>query len=316
MINLFKVQSPTINTGKYSNLLHDPIKTEVEEKIADYAGAKYAVAVKSCTDAIFLSLKSLGKNVTCTVPSLSTTRFMNAIVYAGCNYEFTDNTTWVGHEYMLYESDSTSIIDSAQRLDKNQFCNECKADDLLLFSNYPTKPLGGLQGGFVVSDNEDKINWIRQASYFGESFHKDSWKGKSNFIGWQMYMNSVEADFVNFALKGYEKKRQRLDDIREMYISEFQHYVMTPDSYHLFRMYVKDNRKFMDSMLGKGIITGIHYAPAHLNPVYNYGKDWACTESEYAGKQIASIPFHDGLTNNEVKTVIKAIKEYFRKHKI
>ena len=314
MIQLFKVQTLT-TLPKFSNLLHDKIKVEVEEQVADYSGARYAVALSSATDAIFLCLKSLGKNVTCTVPSLTTTRFLNSIVYSGNQYEFVDDTGWVGNEYILYKSENFQIIDSAQRFDKWQFNKECSDDDLLIFSNYPTKPLGGLKGGFVVSNNKEKIEWIRQASHFGENFSTDSWKGKSNFIGWQMYMNSVEAYFVKEALKGYNEKRQRLDDIREMYRHELQHYVMTGDSYHLFRIYVKDNEKFLRSMSGKGITCGIHYKPAHLNEVYNYGKGWACIDSEYAGRQIASIPFHDGLTNADVKTVIKAVKGFFKKNK-
>lgn len=316
MIQLFKVQTPVVDTRTFSNLLHDKIKTEVEEKAADYVGAKYSVTVSSATDAIFLSLKQLCENVSCTVPSLVTTRFLNAISYSGNDYEFTDDTTWVGHEYVLYESDSTRIIDSAQRFDKNQYCNECKADDVLIFSNYPTKPLGGLSGGIVVSDNKEKIEWIRQASRFGEDFHTDSWKGKSNFKGYQMFMNSVEAYFVNEAFKEYPEKIKRLEYVRNKYREELGDYVVTGDSNHLFRIYVKDNLKFMRHMMDNKVIVGIHYHPAHLNQVYNYGKAWPCINSEYAGKTVASIPFHDGLTDSEIKQVIKLIKQYYKENKI
>ena len=87
--------------------------------------------------------------------------------------------------------------------------------DVVIFSNYPTKPLGGLKGGFVVSDDEKAINWIRQAAYFGEDFSNNSWDAKPAFMGWQLYMNSVEAWFVNESLNRYEAKRKRLDEHRE-----------------------------------------------------------------------------------------------------
>ena len=55
MIQLFYIKNHIIDTSEFSNLLHDDIVVEFEKKIAKYVGAKYACAINSATNAIFLS---------------------------------------------------------------------------------------------------------------------------------------------------------------------------------------------------------------------------------------------------------------------
>ena len=57
MIQLFNVRNHNIDTSKFSNLLHDGVVTEFEDKIAKYVGAKYACSINSATNAIFLSFR-------------------------------------------------------------------------------------------------------------------------------------------------------------------------------------------------------------------------------------------------------------------
>ena len=57
MIQLFNINNHIIDTSKFSNLLHDEVVIEFEKKIAEYVGAKFACAVNSATNAIFLIFK-------------------------------------------------------------------------------------------------------------------------------------------------------------------------------------------------------------------------------------------------------------------
>lgn len=302
MIQLFKVPDYTCDASQFKNLLHDDIKYEVEERVATYLGAKYAVGVTSCTAAIFLALKSLKRPVYCTVPSLMTTRFLGAIIHSGNQYLFTDYNEWVGNEYTLYLDTAMKIIDSAQRFDPLQF-KECDDNDLLLVSNYPTKPVGGLRGGFIVSNDKERIDWIRQAAYFGERFSVNSWEGVPGFPGWQMYMDSVQAWYINESLNRYEEKRAKLDEVREIYKQRLD--CVTSDSYHLFRVRVLNNERAMKEMFDKGILTGIHYKAAHTSQVY--GKGGYYDKSMHDASTCLSIPFHEDLTKNEIDEVCTAL---------
>ena len=309
MIKLFNIPNHVIRTSKFSNILHDKVREEYEHNIAEYVGAKYAVAVTSCTDGIFLALKSLANPVICTVPSLSTTRFLNAIMYARCRYDIIDDVNWVGNEYTLYEDESLKIIDSAQKFEFGQF-KQYNDNDVIIFSNYPTKPVGGLRGGVIVSNDEDRINWIRQASFFGEKFSINSWDGKLSFVGWQMYMDSIQAYMANQNLMKYSEKRDALDIVRSIYKEKITKEIVTDNSYHLFRVRVSDNKKCLKYMKDNGVICGIHYIPVHLNDVYNYGQIWDCPKSEKDGETVISIPFHEKLDIEEITKVINLINNF------
>jgi dTDP-4-amino-4,6-dideoxygalactose transaminase len=215
MINLFNINEYNINTSEYSNLLHDKKVIQFEEKIADYVGAKYAVTFNSATSAIFLLL--LNKNITVDIPSILPPVVINAIVTSNNKYNFYDDVNWVGDSYVLHNFGDYKIVDSAQKLEKNQFKKECNPEDLMIFSFYPTKPIGSCDGGMIVSDDLNKILHLKEMALNGMSFSENNWDRKIKFPGYKMYMNSIQCDIAlrNFEL--YESKLERLSYIREYY---------------------------------------------------------------------------------------------------
>ena len=72
---------------------------ELENKFAQYVGAKYACSVNSATNAIFLSM--LNKNTIVSIPSMIPPVVANAIITSGNRVEFTDDVKWVGDSYIL-----------------------------------------------------------------------------------------------------------------------------------------------------------------------------------------------------------------------
>lgn len=312
MIKLFNIPNYNIDTSQFSNILHDKIVGELEREFAKYVGAKYACAVNSCTNAIFLALYRFAHlpSRSCFLPSLITTRFLNAIIQSNVKYEFTDNTGWVGGSFKMYEHTDFKIIDSAQKVEPDQFKKECNPQDILLFSFYPTKPIGSVGGGMIVTNDKEKIEWFKKATYFGETFSKNSWETKTEFVGWQMFMNSIQAWIAMENLKMYTTKIVLLNIFRNRYKCELYDMIVTGNSNHLFRIRVKDNEKFIKQMRKKNIICGLHYKPAHLNKVYNDGIKYDLPQSVIDGKTVVSIPFHEQLTFDELETVIKYTKKF------
>lgn len=306
MIKLCNIPNRIIDTSKFDNLLHDAIVTNLEKEIAKYVGAKYACALDSCTSAVFLALKLSNQSIACTVPTLSTTRFLGAITQAGSHYQYTDDIDWIGRNYTLWKSEF-KIIDSAQRLDPNQYKAECNDEDLLLFSFYPTKPVGGLQGGMIVSNDKQKIEWIRQASNFGEDFSVESWRGSSKFIGYQKFMNSVSASMAMSSFQEYPEKRRKLDAIRDKYNYKLGG-ELDNGSYHLYRIKVINNDRFVEKAYEHGIICGIHYKPAHKVKAYELPGDYP--KSEALGMTGVSLPFHIKLTDKEISKITTVVNKY------
>jgi perosamine synthetase len=304
MIQLFNLNNYVIDTSKYSNLLHDNIVTKFEDTIANYVGAKYAVTFNSATSAIFLAL--LDKNSTITVPSMIPPVVLNAIITSGNKHAFNDDINWVGDSYVLHGFDDYKIVDSAQKLEKDQFKKECNPNDLMVFSFYPTKPVGSSDGGMIVSDDLEKITYLRELALNGMSYADNNWERKIKFAGYKMYMNSIQCDIAlqNFGL--YEDKLDKLRIVKDIYNNELNY---SNTSNHLYRINVTNRDEFINEMKNNSIITGIHYNAAHLNEVYRLD-NVICPLTEINALQTVSIPFNEMLTLSEIKTILTIVKKY------
>lgn len=313
MIQLFNIPNYTINTADFSHYLHGSIVEEFENNFAEYVGAKYACSVNSATNAIFLML--LNKSTIVDVPSLIPPVVLNAIITSGNTPRFTDDISWIGGSYILHEFEDYKIIDSAQRVDRNQFANEANDNDLMFFSFYPTKPVGSCDGGIIVSNDKSKIDYLKTLSFNGMSFSTNNWERKVIMPGYKFYMNSIQAYIANENLKLLDSKKERLSEIRNIYNKELG-YNNTSD--HLYRINVEHRNTFMDNMKSAGIVCGIHYEAQHLNSVYTFyavneysqRMHKRCPKSKIEALTTVSIPFHENLTEENIEYIINKIKTW------
>ena len=303
MIQLFNVKNNIIDTSKFSNLLHDNIVNEFEETIANYVGAKYACSINSATNAIFLSM--LNKDVTVNLPSMIPPVVANAIVTSGNKINFIDDIDWVGHSYVLHRFDDYKIVDSAQKLEKNQFKKECNSEDLMFFSFYPTKPLGGSDGGMIVTDDYEKYKWFKSAVLNGMSFADNNWERKISFPGYKMYMNSIQAKICLNNFNTFENKMTSLNKLVDIYNRELGY---KNSSLHLYRIKVTDNQMFINKMKKNNIICGIHYSALHLNNIYNKN-NVSCINSEKHQNLTVILPMNENLNEKDINYIIEKVKE-------
>lgn len=284
--------------------MHDKIVAEFEETVANFVGAKYAVSFNSATSAIFLSL--LEKRTVVTVPSMIPPVVLNAIITSGNVHSFSDDVDWVGNSYILHDFGDYKIVDSAQKLERDQYKTECNSQDLMVFSFYPTKPVGSCDGGMIVSNDQNKINHLRELALNGMSFAENNWDRHIKFPGYKMYMNSLQCDIALRNFRRYENKCEKLQVVRDLYNKELGYF---NTSNHLYRIEVSDRPRFIDYMKHKGISCGIHYEAAHLNPVYRINGS-NCPISEQKSYRTVSIPFNEALSDREVYHIINCINNY------
>lgn len=313
MIQLFNTPSYIIDTGKFSNLLHDKIVREFEEQFAEYVGAKYAVSFNSATSALFLIFKYLCPGSKIKIPSMIPPVVANAVITAGRRLEFTDNVNWVGDSYEIDFSNRFAnpyqIIDSAQKVERNQFKNFIPNSSLLtplmVFSFYPTKPVGSCDGGMVVSDNKDVIEYLRMLSFNGMSFAENNWDREIKQPGYKMYMNSIQAYIANKNLNRLDDKKEILGLIRDEYNGVLG---LSNTSDHLYRISVECPESFIKLAKENGIVCGIHYKALHLNPNYSfYDRQDSMNDSEFYSSCTVSIPFNESLTRSEAERVIEFV---------
>jgi dTDP-4-amino-4,6-dideoxygalactose transaminase len=180
-------QRPEINMLKESGYdINDPrdAVTIFENKIAEYAGSKYAVAVDSCTDALFLSLKYLKATDEITFPSRTYVSAPMAAVLAGCDIKFKDYE-WSG----IYYLDPYPVVDSAVRFTKDMY--EKGTLQCLSFQIKKRLPIG--KGGMILTDDPEASRWLRVAAFEGRHLEVPYDKDEFELIGWNMYMTPEDA---------------------------------------------------------------------------------------------------------------------------
>ena len=308
MIQLFNVNNHIIDTSEFSNMLHDKVVIEYEKKIANYVGAKYACAINSATNAIFLIFKmeDYMNPRTVKIPSIIPPVVANAIITSGNKIEFNDDVEWVGDSYVMHKFRTYKVVDSAQKLERNQFTKECKPDDLMIFSHYPTKPLGGADGGVIVTDDYKKYKWMKEAVLNGTTFANNNWERGISFPGYKFYMSSIQAKIIMNNFKHYDKKISVLSNLVDIYNRELGY---KNTSKHLYRIEVLDNERFVQKMKEAGIICGIHYPALHLNPIYNEDNKFDCPKSKKLQKRTVSLPMNERLSFNELGYILDKVKE-------
>tara|TARA_R110002126_G_scaffold71913_3_gene179923 strand:+ start:2753 stop:3676 length:924 start_codon:yes stop_codon:yes gene_type:complete len=307
MINLFNINNYKVDTSQFNNHLHGSIVQDFEKSFAKYVGAKYACSVSSATNAIFLVFEGTQEKVI--IPSMLPPVVNNALLKAGCSIEYEDNVEWVGDSYKLHEFTNYKVIDSAQKVKKNQFKIEANSEDLMIFSFYPTKPVGSMDGGIIVSDDYDKIKYYKEATINGMSFSKNNWERKIKFPGWKMYMNSFQAFIALQNLKKLESKMYVLNALRKKY-NKALGYENTSD--HLYRINVQNQNNAIEIMKEDKITCGIHYAANHLNPVYSFSNKYFLPKTESESKTTLSIPYNEKLTELQADHIISVVKNKLR----
>ena len=248
-------------------------------------------------------------NQSVSVPSILPPVVNNALLKAKSKITYTDNVSWVGHSYLLHQFKDYKVIDSAQKVEKNQFKIEANPEDLMIFSFYPTKPVGSIDGGMIVSDDYEKIKYYKETSLNGMSFSKNNWERKIKFPGWKMYMNSFQAFVALENLKKLDSKKDKLAAVREKYNRNLGY---QNTSEHLYRIEVKNQNTAIKDMKDRGIACGIHYAANHLNPVYQFPSEVRLNASEHVSKHTLSIPYHELLTDEQTDYIIKSVLDITR----
>jgi dTDP-4-amino-4,6-dideoxygalactose transaminase len=161
------------------------IVTLFENKLADYAGSKYAVCVDSCSNAIFLCLKYLNiTGITITIPARTYPSTPMQCIHTGNRIKFVD-TEWSG-DYFL---EPTPIVDGATKFKKGMYI----PDTYYCVSFHHRKTLKIGKGGVILTDDAQFASWARPMIYDGR--HKNILHSEDNYecIGYHMYMTPEEA---------------------------------------------------------------------------------------------------------------------------
>jgi dTDP-4-amino-4,6-dideoxygalactose transaminase len=158
-----------------------------ETLIANYSGSKYAVAVDSCSHAIFLALKYCKyqnfRHEMVNVPKQTYVSVPMQVFHSGYKINFVD-LRWE----KCYRLDPLPIIDSAQKFEKDMYIKNTYY--CLSFHSKKTLPIG--KGGMILTDDYAAYTWFKSMRHDGRDLtnldHKDI-----SYIGYHMYMQPEQA---------------------------------------------------------------------------------------------------------------------------
>ena len=163
------------------------VTEDFEKYLAEYSNSSYAVAVDSCSNAIFLCLKWVGvEGIKITIPKHTYMSVPCQIRHAGATVSFKESSRFLKGSYNLAP---TLIWDSALSFTKGMYV----ADQLMCLSfSGPSKILKLGKGGAILTDNLKAYEWFKRARYHGRN-PIDHREDTFDMLGWNVYMAPEQA---------------------------------------------------------------------------------------------------------------------------
>lgn len=324
---------------------------ELERRIAEYTGAKFAVACASGTDALLLSLRAIGIEAGDEVITTPFTFFATAGVISnvGAKPVFADideQTFNIDPDKINPNSKTKAVIavhlygqcadmervsqkaqgvkiieDAAQSIGakhKNKMSGIMGA--LGCFSFFPSKNLGGVGDGGMITTNDhelfEKTKILRLHGEKKKYFH--------SIVGTNSRLDTIQAAVLLVKLLRLdlwaEQRREHGSYYNEAFsgIKQIKVPYIDPNCYHVFNQYtirVKNRDALQSYLMKKGIGSAIYYPlPLHLQECFSSlgYKKGDFPVAERVSAEVLSLPVYPELPKEKQDYVIKNIKEFYR----
>lgn len=183
------------------------------------------------------------------------------------------------------------------------------------FSFYPTKNLGALgDGGMVTTNNEALATVVRKLRNYGASS-----KYVNELLGFNSRLDELQAALLRCKLPSLDADNERRRTIAKRYLSEVSNKKITLPTYHgdlahvfhLFVVRVQDREDFMHYLNKHEIGSLIHYPIApHQQQALSEFNHLQFPVAEQIHAQVVSIPMSPVLSDEEVSEVISTLNDY------
>jgi len=317
--------SKVINHGQF---IMGPEVFELERKLQKYTGFKYCVTCSSGTDALMMSMMAMGLNSYDNV-IMSPFTFVSAkecVENIGAHDWYVDiniETLLMGEVLMdniknkhiiLTDifgrpNDSTSvhpaIIDAAQSF--GSFSSDIKENDLLCTSFFPTKPFGCFgDGGAIFTNSDEQNKKLVSIREHGRSKH-DKYKYERSGINGRL--DTIQAAVLLEKLKIFPEELKARRKIASQYYDMLGGKLELPEwtINHSWAQFVvlaenSEQRAVYRAFLKEGGVDTAVYYPSPLS------SDKKLKVANDVCSRIFSIPMHPYLTEEDIFTVVWAIK--------
>ena len=195
--------------------------------------------------------------------------------------------------------------------------------DIVCFNFSPHLKKNICNGGMLVSDDEEIIQRAQLLSNHAILRDEDALEYIYDVvdIGYDYSLSQLNAAYIRAQVAEQDENIKRQQAIAKMYsegLAGVEH-VTLPDmsneenSFSLYIVKIDKNRdSFALALREEGIGTGLHYMPLHLLSYYK--TKYALRVNDFpvalrSFQQVLSLPIYASMSDEEVKTVIKAVKK-------
>jgi dTDP-4-amino-4,6-dideoxygalactose transaminase len=334
------------------HFIDGPNVAAFETELADYTGARHAVALNSGTDALHLSLHAL--NVT-SGDEVITTPFTfiataEAITFCGATPVFVDvdpvtlniDATAIEaaitprtraiipvHLYGLPADLETItriatkhhlaiVEDCAQALGARIGGRRVAAIGTVgAISFFPSKNLGAYgDGGAIVTDDTHLAERIRRLRTHGSAkkYHHLE-------VGLNSRLDEIQAAILRVKLPhldGWIEQRRRIAAEYRKELRAIDGVRLPVDApnhtYHQFTIRVPERDRVTADLKRRGVQSSVHYpAPVHLQPAYESQRTGSYPNAESAAKEVLSLPIFPEIEPAEIAAVALGVAAAHRR---
>ena len=159
---------------------------------------------------------------------------------------------------------------------------------------------------------------------FKERAAKETWYYEMVDLGFNYRLSDIQCALGTSQLKRLPAGLKRRREVAAAYDDAFSQQELVkplgtvPYGVHAYHLYVvrvntkmTTRAKFFASLRSQGIGVNVHYIPVHLHPYYREHlgtKKGMCPVAEEAYEQIVSLPMYATLTDDEVRSVVEAVR--------
>jgi dTDP-4-amino-4,6-dideoxygalactose transaminase len=339
------------------------VTQEFEQRLQEFLGARYVIAVNTGTAALHLALAALelhpGDEVI--VPSLTFVSSVQAILAVGARPVFCE----VKEDTLTVDVDDVVRRVTAKTkaiMPVHYGGLVCEMDELLPFarerkiwlvedaahafgSTYQGRKVGTLgpvtcfsfdpiknitcgEGGAIATDEEDLARRLLPMRNVG--IQKDAWRrqgGAQNWAyevatpGYRYHLSNLNAAIGLAQLKRFAVFKARKQSIVRRYDEALRDagglrlLSRTLDEvfpfFYVVRVLERRRDALIEFLKEKGIGTGVHYIPNHLQPLFaDLRVSLPTTERLF--DEIVTLPLYYEMTDTDVETVIAAVRAFCR----
>jgi dTDP-3-amino-3,4,6-trideoxy-alpha-D-glucose transaminase len=187
------------------------------------------------------------------------------------------------------------------------------------FSFYPAKNLGAMgDAGALVTDDAELAEAVRALREHGQRA-----KYRHDVEGFTSRLDALQAVVLSAKLPLLDRWNASRQGVAATYLAELDglgDLRLPPVArgsipvWHLFVVRTESRARLQEFLSRRGIHTGRHYPqPPHLSPAYAWlgHRAGSFPVAEAVSRDGLSLPLFPGMTDEQLKTVIEAIKEFF-----